>query len=74
MSALKLLREAGFSELAYQFAAYICRQQQTEDPLVTLTAGLLSETISEGHVCLNLHDFYSLNPAIQEALPESSQW
>ncbi|HCD05429.1 MAG TPA: exodeoxyribonuclease V subunit alpha, partial [Methylophaga sp.] len=74
MSALKLLREAGFSELAYQFAAYICRQQQTEDPLVTLTAGLLSETISEGHVCLNLHDFYSLTPAIQEALPESSQW
>lgn len=74
MNALKLLREAGFSELAYQFAAYIARQQQSEDSLVTLTAGLLSETISEGHVCLNLHDFYSLNPAIQEVLPESSQW
>ncbi|MDO8826121.1 exodeoxyribonuclease V subunit alpha [Methylophaga sp.] len=74
MNALKLLRETGFSELAYQFAAYIGRQQQTEDPLVTLTAGLLSETISEGHVCLNLNDFNSLNPLVQDALPGAFQW
>lgn len=74
MNALKVLREAGFSELAYQFAAYISRQQQTEDPLVTLTAGLLSETISEGHVCLNLNDFQSLNPLVQQVLPDISLW
>ena len=74
MNALKLLREAGFSELAYQFAAYISRQQQNEEPIVTLTAGLLSETISEGHVCLNLNDFQSLNPVIQSAIPEASLW
>lgn len=74
MNALKLLREAGFSELAYQFAAYISRQQQNDDPIVTLTAGLLSETISEGHVCLNLNDFQSLNPVIQSVIPEASLW
>jgi len=74
MNALKLLREAGFSELACQFAAYIGRQQQTEDPLVTLTAGLLSETVSEGHVCLNLHDFTALNQSIQTLLPDASSW
>ncbi|MCB2426471.1 exodeoxyribonuclease V subunit alpha [Methylophaga pinxianii] len=74
MKPLNLLREAGFSELAYQFAAYIGRQQQTEAPLVTLTAGLLSETISEGHVCLNLYQFNSPNPSIQSVLPEASSW
>lgn len=74
MNALKQLREAGFSELACQFSAYIGRQQQTEDPMVTLTAGLLSETISEGHVCLNLNDFHSLSPVIQSLLPAASQW
>jgi len=74
MNALKLLREAGFSELACQFAAYISRQQNTEDPLVTLTAGLLSETISEGHVCLNLNDFSALNQTIQTVLPDASSW
>lgn len=74
MNALKLLREAGFSELAYQFAAYIGRQQQTEDPLVTLTAGLLSETISEGHVCLNLQLYQQQNPLIEQQLPNATEW
>lgn len=74
MNALKLLREAGFSELACQFAAYIGRQQSLEDPLITLTAGLLSETISEGHVCLNLHEFNSSFAEIHSVLPKTSSW
>lgn len=74
MNAVKLLREAGCSELACQFAAYIGRQQSTEDPLVTLTAGLLSHTLSEGHVCLNLQTFVSASPQIQQQLPSAAKW
>ncbi|MCC5796648.1 MAG: exodeoxyribonuclease V subunit alpha [Methylophaga sp.] len=74
MNAVKLLCEAGYSELACQFAAYIARQQQTEDPLVTLSAGLLSEAISDGHVCLNLHETPATQPMIAAVIPETSQW
>lgn len=74
MNALKLLREAGLSELACQFSAYIGRQQANEDQLVTLTAGLLSEAISEGHVCLNLVAMQSFNPAVQKLLPDAKNW
>ncbi len=74
MNPVKVLREAGYSELACQFAGYIARQQQTEDPLVTLTAGLLSEVVSDGHVCLNLHETSSIAPMIASLTPETSQW
>lgn len=74
MNPVKVLREAGYSELACQFAGYIARQQQTEDPLVTLTAGLLSEAVSDGHVCMNLHETGSIAPMIAAVVPETSQW
>lgn len=55
MSKLKsLLRQAGLSELACQFAAYIERIDASAQPLVAVTAGVLSETVSQGHVCLQL--------------------
>ena len=59
-----LLRQAGFSELACQFARFIERLNKTDDPLIAVTAALLSEANSQGHVCLNLfqamnHDDYS---------------
>lgn len=74
MNALRLLREQGYSELACQFAGYIARQQANENPLVTLTAGLLSEAVSEGHVCLNLHGERPYPAAIGEVLPTAQQW
>ncbi|MEC9313709.1 MAG: exodeoxyribonuclease V subunit alpha, partial [Pseudomonadota bacterium] len=50
---LNLLRQHGFSELACQFAAFIDRKEQGEHPVISLTAGLLTEAMAQGHVCLN---------------------
>ena len=47
MNAVNLLRQQGFSELACQFATYIGRQQTPENPLISLTAGLLSEAMAK---------------------------
>jgi len=52
------LRQAGFSELACQFARFIDRLNQGEDELVAIVAALLSDAVDQGHVCLNL-DFVS---------------
>lgn len=51
---MKLLRQAGMSELAYQFAKFIARLDKKDDPLIAVSAALLSEANSQGHVCLNL--------------------
>ena len=51
---MKLLRQAGMSELAYQFAKFIARLDKNDDPLIAVSAALLSEANSQGHVCLNL--------------------
>lgn len=58
---LNLLRQQGFSELACQFARFIDRKEDGNNSLVSLTAGLLTEAMAQGHVCLNL-----------AALPESA--
>ncbi len=70
-SVLSLLRQAGYSELAYQFAKYIQRQDNNSDPLIVLTAALLSEAVSKGHVCLNLARVGELGIGLDEVLPES---
>ena len=70
-SVLSLLRLAGYSELAYQFAKYIERQDNNSDPLIVLTAALLSEAVSKGHVCLNLARVGELGMGIDELMPES---
>lgn len=52
--ALKLLHQQGFSGLACQFATFIDRKEAGKNTVVSLTAGLLTEAMSQGHVCLNL--------------------
>jgi exodeoxyribonuclease V alpha subunit len=66
-NVMKALRQAGFSELACQFSRYIERVDTSKDELVALTAGLLTEAVSQGHVCLNL----SLNPSQMNGLLHS---
>ena len=70
-SILSLLRQADYSELAYQFAKYIERQDNNSDALIVLTAALLSEAVSKGHVCLNLVRVGELGIGLDEILPES---
>lgn len=48
------LRQAGLSELACQFAKFIQRLDKTGDDVIAQSAALLSEAVSQGHVCLNL--------------------
>jgi len=74
-NAMKALRQAGFSELACQFARYIERVDTSNDELVALTAGLLTEAVSQGHVCLNLNQMNTLFSSVRHLLPdEFSQW
>ena len=70
-SVLSLLRQADYSELAYQFAKYIERQDNNSDALIVLTAALLSEAVSKGHVCLNLVRVGELGMGLDEILPDS---
>jgi exodeoxyribonuclease V alpha subunit len=48
------LRQAGFSELSCQFATMILRREHNADEWVASFAAVLSEWVSQGHVCLNL--------------------
>ncbi|NOQ94785.1 MAG: AAA family ATPase, partial [Methylophaga sp.] len=50
------LRQAGLSELACQFAHFIDRLNHGDDDLVATVSALLSDAVSQGHVCLNLDD------------------
>lgn len=52
--AVKLLHQQGFSGLACQFATFIDRKEAGKSTVVSLSAGLLTEAMSQGHVCLNL--------------------
>lgn len=45
LPTMALLRQAGLSELAYQFAQYVERQATTGDSLIVLSAALLSEAM-----------------------------
>jgi exodeoxyribonuclease V alpha subunit len=69
-NVISVLRQAGVSELACQFAAYIERVDNTGDELVPLTAGLLSEAVAQGHVCLNLLRMDALYEKVMAFLPE----
>ncbi|MTI64560.1 exodeoxyribonuclease V subunit alpha [Methylophaga sp.] len=73
--SLNLLRQHGFSELACQFAAFIDRKEQGEQPLISLTAGLLTEAMAQGHVCLNLTHLPDTLQPMADLLPDSiEQW
>ncbi|MCX4188810.1 exodeoxyribonuclease V subunit alpha [Methylophaga sp. OBS3] len=74
MSALNLLKQQGFSTLACQFAEYISRQNNRDDALLVLTAGLLSESVSDGHVCLNLLAEQPWPSEILQQLPDAATW
>jgi exodeoxyribonuclease V alpha subunit len=69
--SLNLLRQNGFSELACQFAAFIDRKEQGEQPVISLTAGLLTEAMAQGHVCLNLAHLPETLQAMTDLLPGS---
>ncbi len=64
------LRQAAFSELACQFAKFIERQDKNGDDLLVLTAALLSEAVSQGHVCLNLAQVGQLGNDLDDVLPQ----
>jgi len=71
---IKLLRQAGLSELACQFTAYIQRHDSSQDELVALTAGLVSDAVSQGHVCLNLQQAREMYQGVSYVLPEITEW
>ena len=75
LPTMALLRQAGLSELAYQFAQYVERQATTGDSLIVLSAALLSEAMSQGQVYLDLHRIGIQNPVLTQHLPETvSDW
>ena len=75
MASLLKLKQAGFSELAYQFAQFIYRLDQSDDQLVAITAALLSEVMSLGNMCLNLAQVNTENHILSNDLPEhSADW
>lgn len=69
---MSVLRTAGFSELANQFSRFIQRTDNTDDDLIPLTAALLSEAVSQGHVCLNLTQLGDEH-SLAEQFPENVQ-
>jgi len=74
-NVMSVLKQNGFSELACQFAAYIERIDKDKDLLVAVTAGLLTEAVSQGHVCLNLNKPNVLFKELAHVLPaEFSEW
>ncbi|PHS69342.1 MAG: exodeoxyribonuclease V subunit alpha [Methylophaga sp.] len=69
------LRPLGFGELACQFAQFIARLDKTDDPLIAITAALLSDANSKGHVCLNLAHVIDNEAYVSLALPEQlAEW
>ncbi len=65
------LRQLGFSELACQFAQYIKRVEQHHSDTVAVTAALLTEAVSQGHVCLNLERKDVVLQTVRKYLPET---
>lgn len=72
--SLNLLRQHGLSELACQFAAYIDRKESAERPVISLTAGLLSEAMGQGHVCLNLDNITEIFPFTRDWPEHTQDW
>jgi len=58
------LRQAGLSELACQFSRFVDRLNHGDDNIVAIVAALLTDAVSQGHVCLNL-DFVSHHDLVQ---------
>lgn len=74
-SIIPLLRRLAFSELAFQFADYIERQDLTNDKLIPITAALLTETVANGEIALNLAEIGEQGNALDEIFPETAeQW
>lgn len=74
-SIVPLLRQAGLSELACQFALFVERQDKTGDNLMVLTAALLSDAVSQGHVSLDLQQVGEQGSELDSVLPETvSDW
>jgi exodeoxyribonuclease V alpha subunit len=70
--SLNLLRQHGFSELACQFARFIERKEHHQHPVVSLTAGLLTEAMAQGHVCLNLRHLPDTLQPLTDIMPDSA--
>lgn len=70
--ALNLLRQQGFSGLACQFATFIDRKEAGQNTLVSLTAGLLTEVMAQGHVCLNLANLPETMHHLDTFLPDDA--
>lgn len=69
------LRQVGIGELACQFARFIARLDKTDDGLIAITAALLSDANSQGHVCLNLAHAIDNEAYVSLALPEQlAEW
>jgi exodeoxyribonuclease V alpha subunit len=61
--------------LACQFARFIARLDKTDDGLIAITAALLSNANSQGHVCLNLAHAMDNEAYVSLALPEQlAEW
>lgn len=71
--SLNPLRQHGFSELACQFAAFIARKEAGQNALISLTAGLLTEAVSQGHVCLNLWQLPECASPLKAILPDDPE-
>lgn len=69
------LRSAGMSELACQFSQFIQRLDNSGDNVIAITAALVSEANSQGHVCLNLALAVNNESLLPLALPAKlSDW
>lgn len=71
--SLNPLRQHGFSELACQFAAFISRKETGQNALISLTAGLLTEAVAQGHVCLNLWQLPECASPLKAFLPDDPE-
>ncbi len=71
--SMNLLKQHGFSELACQFSAFISRKEAAQNELVSLTAGVLTEAVAQGHVCLNLWQLPECALPLKTVLPKEPE-
>lgn len=70
-----LLLEAPFEELDRQFAGLMMRLSESTDPLLALSAALVTRATAHGHVCVDLRKAASLLPEQTGlSLPELASW
>ena len=72
------MNESEFSPLAINFSRFICRLAKDASRELSLAAKLLSQQVSEGHICVNLKDYADRHFGVEETadfvLPELSVW